>query len=605
MASAENASHGDLDSRVNMLFDVLDADPYFSMFDEKDQASIEQELVSELMDSESFVSKLCRAEFLKKPIVKIANYEFEPVEILPDECLQIRTALREEMRSIDAENFSLEEELIERTAFRMIGRPYMEPGEEREELFLNDEKLYAAFADAWQKAEAVYNRSLRGALPELPDYEHRLFFSTKESPGIEVPVEVPEVPEAPKKAPIKKKTDSIRRHWKKIVGGTTAGMLIVTAGAVYANNLYSNQPRIDQLKARGGTDDTARGFNSQYGARLTSINNQFNNSVLRLYDIYVNNATLAQVVESGARTTDGDLWGTVEYVADNLQTPQYLPKTEMEAKMMSKLVRGVDSITSYPKVLYAYAVDSIAFVQKLSYGNSSNEARILNGMTNVANYMVGLIRNGNITIVNLDGKDLQILLAPYSLAGMSIREGTQSEYSVDTFEKNTTPDSSDGMTPLEWQGRMLYKIKAEKGELYKAALKDGSETLAHAWPDAEQAFRAGIANLPDKDDILFVYAIGGLSRRLPINGSLENWTKEIVDVKGAHQPYYAAIVGMHFGKPVKVHDANYPGDLTTYHTDHSIWGSDGKYHGPFMYPEEMAKAYSDPTKMKLEELLVW
>jgi len=92
-------------------------------------------------------------------------------------------------------------------------------------------------------------------------------------------------------------------------------------------------------------------------------------------------------------------------------------------------------------------------------------------------------------------------------------------------------------------------------------------------------------------------------------GTPGNWTKEIVDVKGAHQPHYAQIVGMHFGMPVQVRSANYPtlgatnNELKdTYHTDHSVWGSDGKYHGPFMYPEEMAKSYVGlATKMKMYE----
>ena len=103
------------------------------------------------------------------------------------------------------------------------------------------------------------------------------------------------------------------------------------------------QQRIDQLKAHGGGDLAASQFNEQYGAKLIDANNRFNDSVLRFYDVYIDNATLASIL--------GNNWNLTRYVADHLRTAQYLPKTESEVTCMAKLLDGIDGAASDPAKL--------------------------------------------------------------------------------------------------------------------------------------------------------------------------------------------------------------------------------------------------------------
>jgi len=196
--------------------------------------------------------------------------------------------------------------------------------------------------------------------------------------------------------------------------------------------------------------------------------NVFNNSAFDLYDVFDNNATLAGIVESGARTADGDLWGTVGYVAGHLGTPQYLPKTEVEAKCLSKLVKGVDGIAEMPKELKAYSMDSKTLLYDMLRISAADETAAWTGVRNVADYMLGLIRNGTITTDGLDGDPLWQLLMPTALAEMDIKTGEQNTLNLGTFMKNTTPDQSlGGLTPLQWQGKILNSIKTEKGARYE------------------------------------------------------------------------------------------------------------------------------------------
>ena len=81
--------------------------------------------------------------------------------------------MREEFRNIDSENFDPRDELIDRTAFSLIGRRYIRPSDEREELFLSDDKIYSAFADAWVRTDAAYQRSI----DSFPAHIRPLFYS--------------------------------------------------------------------------------------------------------------------------------------------------------------------------------------------------------------------------------------------------------------------------------------------------------------------------------------------------------------------------------------------------------------------------------------------
>jgi hypothetical protein len=589
--------------RVEQLNRVLDTDAWFLGMDECEREEILRSLATEMEDEGSFLRRLGRVEAERNawmglnasdPAGMGRDTKSERVTINGAEYRRIHAVLADAIGEVDPDNFDMDEEVAERAAFAMVSRRYMKPGEDREKMFMADPVLHASYADAWEKVRCVqtgfplFGKDAEGSCHIVYDGD-----ASGERGS-----------EQPKPKPEKGFWNWAKRHWKGlgIIG------LLGAAGAYGAYNMWkdnaANQQRVNQLKSHGGTDDTAKSFNARYGPKLAGPGNIFNSSVLSLYDVHVDNATLAQIIESGARTQDGSVWETVKFVADNLQTPQYMPKTIVEAKCMSKLVKGVNDIAAYPKELKAYALDSKTLLYDLLHVDVASEPAAWGGVRNVANYMLGLIRNGTITTNGLDGEDLQRLLMPIQLAIMDIKTGQPSftGYQLAIFEKNTTPDASlDGLTPLQWQGKVLNQIKTEKGARYERALQMANWTNAPGWIDANRAYHAEIKDLPDKNDILFVYGAGGLPFEcLNPNGSVDN---PIVPVKEAHMPSYDSIVGMHFGIPVKERSCNYPQTGTTYHDEPCVWSTSlHKYVGVFMHPYEVAKAYiGTQTKMDLKE----
>jgi len=581
---------------IERLFDMLDSDRAFSDLGESEKDEIMESGAADLANEYSFTSKLGRRELERNlrdgldacdPAGFSSGIRFNAVTLGKAEYDAISSALREEFRSIDADNMDPEDELFKRAAARIAGVAYTKDADAFEAALIADDRKLPAFGDAYANAEAVYYDKVGGlgGLDGLADMV---------------------VPEA-KPKPEKGLWNWAKRHWKGlgIIG------LLGTAGAYGAYNMWkdnaANQQRVDQLKSHGGTDDTAKSFNAKWGPKLAGPGNVFNSSVLSLYDVHVDNATLAQIIESGARTADGSVWGTVKYVADNLQTPQYMPKTAVEAKCMSKLIGGVSNITAYPKEPKAYSADAKTLLYDIGIG-VGNEAAAWGGVRSVANYMLGLIRNGTITTNGLDGEDLQRLVMPIQLASMDIKTGQPSftGYQLAIFEKNTTPDASlGGLTPLQWLGKTLNYIKSEKGPRYDIAIWFANRTLAVVWKDAVNAYHEEIKNLPEKNDILFVYEAGGLRAFYRnANGTVAG---PIVNVSGADVPFYDSIVGMFFGMPVKARSANYPmlnnvGQIMT-HDDPCVWSPTlHRYVGPFMHPDEMANVYTDPNiKMDLKE----
>jgi hypothetical protein len=232
---------------------------------------------------------------------------------------------------------------------------------------------------------------------------------------------------------------------------------------------------------------------------------------------------------------------------------------------------------------------------------AANAEDVREGLRNVARYMLDCENKGLINLDRLSGSDLERAILPLALCQMGITDGHQYIAGAKPFMDNTLKRTDlGGLTALQWQGDMVRQIKAEKGERYKAAIETGYETqTGTVWADALKTYRAGIANLPDKEDIMFVYGCGGLTE---VTGQIGNLIAQIVHVEEQHRPYYAQIVGMQFGMPVKTYAANYPTLPDTYHSDMSVLGSDGKYHGPFSYPDEMAKSYvGTETTMKYYE----
>jgi len=597
MALPNESGCAEITRRVEQLYRVLDTDAWFLGMDECEREEILRSLATEMEDEGSFLRRLGRVETERNawmglnasdPTGMGRDTKSERVTINGAEYRRIHAVLVDAIGEVDPDNFDMDEEVAERAAFAMVSRRYMKPGEDREKMFMADPVLHASYADAWEKVRCVqagfplFGKDAEGSCHIVYDGD-----ASGERGS-----------EQPKPKPEKGLWNWAKRHWKGlgIIG------LLGAAGAYGAYNMWkdnaANQQRVDQLKSHGGTDDTAKSFNARYGPKLAGPGNIFNSSVLSLYDVHVDNATLAQIIESGARTQDGSVWETVKFVADNLQTPQYMPKTIVEAKCMSKLIGGVDGIAELPKELKAYALDSKTLLYDMGIG-TGNETAAWGGVRSVANYMLGLIRNGTITTNGLDGDPLRQLLMPTALAEMDIKTGAQNTLNLGTFMKNTTPDNElGGLTPLQWQGKILNQIKTEKGARYDIALWFANRTLAVVWKDAVNAYHEEIKNLPEKNDILFVYEAGGL--RAEYQNPDGSVTGPIVPVQGAHVPYYDAIVGMHFGIPVISRTINYPTALGTYHTDPCIFARRiGKYVGPLMNLDELAKAYANKSDMKL------
>jgi hypothetical protein len=396
----------------------------------------------------------------------------------------------------------------------------------------------------------------------------------------------------------------VGRH-KKLTTAVIAGSALIAGIGI---NSYlqgqQKQERVNHLIQDGTMSDRTKAglFDDQY-VRLVGKNGYYNSSVESLATIFQGNSTLANIVERGARTQDGDIWGTVGFVADNLNSTQYLPKSLDEAKWMSRFVKGVDGITALPAVLNAYTLDADVISKVLDATSGEKEAAFNNGAVNVAKYMTGLIKNGNITIAGFNQEDLQRLLMPIELSSMDIFTGVHRQYNLETFVENTVPKSANDISPLQWQGKILNEIKTEKGLRYNQALYFGNRTYANViWPDAAKLYRQNIKDLPEKNDILFVYGIGGLPFELYDKNNYKIGFP-IVSINEPLFSMYDTMIGMHFGIPVKVRQINYYNTPDSYHYEPCVRTNNGKYVGMLMHPEELKKAYIDSSiEMDLEEI---
>jgi len=602
MAIRNDDGRAELAARLDQLYGIVDESPLLGL-DEAEKEQLVAGAAADILYKDSYLPKLARSELERNlreglsaadPTGMGGNNYFEPFRLTKAGYEHAKAAVIEAGKSISSETFratsDYNEEVLDRAAFALIEHPYVKSGEGRERMFIEDAALHASFGDAYEKARAVY-------MENVPEARTNVLEPPRPKPRAE-----------PRERPAERK-GFVARHRKAIGAAFAASAMFAGIGYVAYNAWQDgvrSQERVDQLKSHGGTDDTAKGFNARYGPKLAGPGNIFNSSVLSLYDVHVDNATLAEILESGARTTDGSLWGTVKFAADNLQTPQYMPKTLVEAKCMSKLVKGVNDIAAYPKELKAYSMDSKTLLYDMGIG-SANETAAWGGVRSVANYMLGLIRNGNITTAGLDGEDLRRLVMPIQLANTDIKTGEHGQYSLATFMKNTTPDDSlSGLTPLQWLGKTVNQIRVEKGPRYNEALRLANATLSNiSEDDAQPAFRYEIKNLPEKNDILLLYEGGGLrASYVNANGTV---TGPIVAVSGAYIPFYDCIVGMSLGMPVTVRRANYPMPnnigQTMVHDDPCVWSPTfHRYVGPFMHPDEMMKSYTNPNiKMDLKE----
>ena len=568
-----------IEKRIEELYGAADG-LHLPGMDGAAKNGLVEEIAADIAGQDSYLPKLGRAEIernvrnglsIADPAKIGMGIIFEPFRLTKAGYEHAKAAVIEAGRSISSEVFratsDYNEEVVERAAFNLIGKQYIPQGDERERMLMADPGMLDGFAGAYEKARAVYMENVPEARTNV--------------------LEPPRPRTGPRREGV---VGWVCDHWKgmAITGIVAAAGAYGIYGAVKSG--VDSQDRVNQLKSHGGDDASARGFDAKYGLKLAGkADNRFNSSVLDLYDVHVDNATLASIVESGARVSDGSVWQAVDYVAGHLGTPQYMPKTAREAGMLSMFVHGVEGITDHPKELKGFSHKSMALIDVMGSTYAANAADVREGLKNVARYEIDCENKGLINLGRLNGSDLERAILPLALCQMGIVDGHQYIAGAKPFMDNTLKRADlGGLTALQWQGEQVRQILKEKGARYDAAVETGKETLAPAWPEALKSYLAGIDNLPDKDLIKFVYGCGGLVER---TGYPNHWTNAVVDVAGAHQPYYAQIVGMHFGMPVKTYAANYPTDGSTYHSDMSVMGSDGKYHGPFSYPSEMAKSY--------------
>ncbi len=599
MAIRNDDGRAELAARLDQLYGIVDELPLPGL-NEAERVDILQSVASEMEEEYSPFARLGRAETKGNagtglgacdPARIGGGYSFESIVMGREEYMRVGAALAEAVRDVDADVFDMEDELADCAAFAMVGRGYLKPGADREEAFMADPGLHASFADAWEKA-----RYLQAGFPLLGGL--RSVYPAGDGEG-DSEKSVPETKPrtGPRERPAERK-GFVARH-RKAIGAVFAASAMFAGVGYFAYNSWQDgvksQQRVDQLKSFGGDDSTARSFNAANGQRFVGPDNRFNSSVRDIYVVSVANPLLANNIDMYGRVGVHGPWPLAYYAAGHLGT-SYLPDGKDQVACMARLIDGVDDIEKEaPKILKAYSLDAKTLLYDMGIG-AGNEAAAWGGVRSVATYMIGLIRNGTITTNGLDGDDLRRLVMPIALANMDIRTGSQSEYNLATFLKNTTPDKElGGLTPLQWQGMVLNQIKAGQGnpnemKLYEVIKKNGNKTSSDfGWPGAANAYRQEIKDLPEKDDICFVY-----------------WGRQFFGVGEAHGPHYAAIVGMHFGTPVKVRTVNYSGNSTGTHDDACIWSNSlHRYVGPFMQYSEMEKEYVDsPKGMNLVETAV-
>jgi hypothetical protein len=368
--------------------------------------------------------------------------------------------------------------------------------------------------------------------------------------------------------------------------GVTVALILVVVGYFFSVYMPSQQ-RVDQLKSHGGDDASARSFEARYGLKLVGANNRFNSSVLKLYDVDRVNTTLTDVL-FGARTADGDLWGTVGYAADNIGTPQYMPKSEAQAAACSKLIKDVENITeSDLRLLTGLFHRAPSYIVDIGAQSADKVSEAYDGIEYVAKYAMKILRSGNATLDGLEGRNLEDAVLPIGWATSDIMTGKSTEKSADTFKRNTYPDSSlGGISPLEWQGKEVRK-NLQGGPDLDRSLDLGYRTMRGGTMGEPTTYHKVLKTLsPAEQKIIeFIYSLGGINVR-------DGIVKTGPYVEGVDAPFYSQSVGFHFFRPIRIRSAKY---LTgTGHDDMDIWSHEYKgYVGPMMDPNDLAGHSTD------------
>lgn len=511
---------------LGRLWDIVDTDPYLSKLDDDSKTDV----FGEILESKSWTSQAVRRLMESIPpsdddITGFTGISSQrPVKGLPTPQLSderyasIKPVLKEQFKSIGSEDFDPEEELFDRAAFSLIGRPYIKPGEQRNSLFEKDIRLESKFVDAWNASKLAYMR-MQGdsdvynqGTDELVEYAKLLYCDIDSDLKAKFLAEEKEA----KKGIL----NSFGWH-KKLI---TAGLIALFAGAVAIGvNSYLQNPnngndsqqkqRVKQLMDSGVflNESQAKIFDGKYSN--WTIGNVYNSSVISFGRLWNINQTLADSIawyttsptSPMIANSSVGIWTIVDTA---LQHPG-LGLTPREFANAARLLASIDGIGKLnPNVLAGGAeqADILLYKVGLAGHTASSEDYAWNAFyIHAADYAVKLIRSGIVPIDKMTREQIGGFIAPFELTEMRFYVGSYQNAqgqtvsglcvephgsNLDNAISNVNPNPVvNGTSVQEFLTNLGNKIFEEKGVRYQVAIEDAYSAWTHAWPNCHTALK--------------------------------------------------------------------------------------------------------------------
>jgi len=387
-----------------------------------------------------------------------------------------------------------------------------------------------------------------------------------------------------------------------------------TAASIAAENA-ANQQRIDQLKAHGGSDAAAKSFNGQYGARLAGPGNVFNSSVLDLYDVHVDNATLADMIYHNNPSYRNVTKWDIALLAH--EHPEIAVDTQREWKALARLLYSVKGIEEKPIMLSAGAeqVDRLIYQKNLAGSTSEMHEKAWNEFAVPGiKYMVDMVNRGDANITGLTRDEVARLLLPSGLAAIrvSIKDGelwADTPYSIDIYPamcldngiKNVNPNPLlNGTSLQQWLTDVGHKIYNEKGARYRWAIEDGRTGWAGNWPNARKAYQERLKDVMKEDELaVFIYGNGGIGKSF-VGDPIEDRIEPLIHMTEQNLHSFKVLFGRSFGRVVVPYAAPYPEGTGTSHDESFVKTKSGEYIGLWADLKAFVSDYANsPIKPKL------
>lgn len=562
------------------LYSNLDTDSSFSGLGQKKKDEIVNAELRRIEDCQSFLGRFATGEIVKNPSLLTTarvpvntsmNLEFEPIKLQGDEYSEIEKAIKESLYSIESNDFCIDEKVVEMAAFRLIGKPYTALGYERERLFEDDLKLCEAYADAWAKADAVYNsdkkyfEALARKRGRILNHAH---LAKQSQPGIEVPVEVPEVPEAPPKGPEveEKKPSWFRRHPKLTASGIISLLGIAGTGIGYAVAVYMpKQQRIDQLVNSGAIPDRGRAdaFDSRYNS--WAINNVYNETVQSDFiPLWNQDSTLADDIGRYAIGPNHSVFRIARMVQSHPEMPlkEKIADTPQQWKYMVRLLNSVEDIDDCPPNLLAggaVQVDNLLYKRGLAGSDRATEDRAWNEFAIPA---IAFMIDGGFTGAGLTRDKTGAVLLPIELTEVRFYKDATGQLCVDEQPisygspiyrlgigiDNVTPNVIfNGTSAQAFLRNLGNKILHEKGARYQVAIDRAYRAWTHGWPNSHDALRLKIDEVLETDP-LAVALLGNMgidAVRIDLN---EEMKKPIIYIDETDVPPFKVLLARSMGR---------------------------------------------------------